>query len=351
MHRIQFSQRSQIVWFKRIAMMLRAGISLGEILRMMIEVEDSQSARTIMIKIQSDVLNGLSLSRALQQFPDIFGRLTINLIRIGEESGSLEQSLLYVSEELKKRNELRNTVIAALMYPLIIIIATVGISLFLAVYLFPKLTPIFRSVHTTLPLSTRIVMSISTFLIHDWYVVPVVLGSLSIVGMYMKRIPLIRMLAEKVGMNIPVFGGLLQSYELSLAARTARALLVSGIHASDMLRIVSTTCSRRHYSHVFSVVAEQVEGGSTITAALAGYTHVFPSLFVHIVHSGELTGRLPESFVYISEHYEQEVKDMTKNLTTLIEPLLMLVMGTIVGFIALSIITPIYQLTSSISGN
>jgi type IV pilus assembly protein PilC len=165
------------------------------------------------------------------------------------------------------------------------------------------------------------------------------------------KIAYCRHVLERILFYIPVIGNLLQSYELSLIARTGSALLLSGIQAAAVLKMISTTTGSAHYRHIILRVSAHVEEGGTVAAALAKYPRLFPSLFVHIIHSGEMTGRLQESFGYVAENYEQEVKETTKNLTTLIEPLLMLVMGSIVGFIALSIITPIYQLTQSISNH
>ncbi|MDB5188195.1 MAG: type secretion system domain, type pilus assembly protein PilC [Candidatus Kaiserbacteria bacterium] len=348
---LRLSNKQQVVLFKRIAMMLRAGIPLGEVLKMIGFSESSKNTKYIITTLLHEVQHGIRFSQALQKFPKVFIPLTINLVKIGEESGSLHQSLIYVSDELKKRAELRNTVIAALIYPIIIILATMCISLFLAVYLFPKLTPIFKSVHTVLPLSTRILIGVSDFLIHDWYIA--IFGAvvcLVVFGMCI-RVPFFRHLFERILFRVPIIGGLLQSYELSLIARTGSALLLSGIQAAAVLKLISTTTGSAQYRHVISFIAVGVEEGSTVADALSHHPRLFPSMFVHIIHSGEMTGRLQESFGYISENYEQEVKEMTKNLTTLIEPLLMLVMGSIVEFIALSIITPIYQLTQSISNH
>jgi type II secretory pathway component PulF len=284
----------------------------------------------------------------MQKFERTFGDFCINIIRVGETSGTLHQNLDYLAEELKKKEILKKKVLGALVYPAVVVTATVGIALVLTIYIFPKISPIFQSFKTTLPLSTRILISVSNFLIHDGGILFVALVVGIVAYIFLLRIRMFHAFMDRVLLRVPLFGKLSQNYNIVNSTRTLALLLRANVRIVEALQIVSASSRNLMYRNAISHVEREVMKGQKLSEELAKFPGLFPSLMIHMIHVGEETGNLSESLLYVSGMFEEEINDLTKNLTTLLEPALMIVMGIIVGFIAISIITPIYGITQNL---
>ncbi len=293
--------------------------------------------------------NGQSLSRSLGKFPHVFGDFAINIIKIGESSGILSENLDYLADELKKKQALRRKVVGALVYPALITCATLGITIFLMVYLFPKIMPIFTSLHMALPLSTRIVIFLSNGLRNYgiFILLGLIVAIIAFVVMF-RRSARLRFRYDQWLLKLPFLGVMIQSYNLANGARTMGLLLKSGITLSDALPITADTTANMVYKAEFRKLAEVVNRGEKISSHLLRNRTLFPDILSQMIAVGERSGNLSNTLVYLSELYESEVEEFTKNLSTLIEPILMIFMGLLVGFIAISIITPIYGITQNL---
>lgn len=347
----RMSVKEQTFFIKRLSFLIKAGIPMLESLSMIQEQTRKKSHALIFKSIVSDVSRGQYLSTSLQKFNKMFGDFSINMISFGESTGMLSDNLEYLAEELKKKNELRKKMIGAFIYPALVTFATLGITGFLMLYLFPKIMPVFQSLRVELPLPTRIVMFFSNFLIN--YGLILFLSSVIILIVFLfllKRVPVIRFYFDKFIMKIPAIGEVVKNYNLANITRTMGLLLKSGVTLGETLEIATKVSGNVVYKKEFENMAAVVNRGEQISKYLAKNRDLFPDVLSQIISVGERSGNLSNSLLYLSELYENEVGEFTKNISTLIEPVLMIVMGLMVGFIAISIITPIYGLTSHLSG-
>jgi type IV pilus assembly protein PilC len=345
---MRFSAQEQAVFAKRLGMILRSGMPIMEGLHMLSAQKQSGSAAYIYAHLIEYVDNGQPLSSGLEKFKNIFGEFCINIVRVGEGSGTLHENLDYLAEELKKKTALRKKVIGALVYPAVIIAATVGISLVLTVYIFPKITPIFQSFKTQLPLTTRILIAFSNFLIHDggWLLMGLVAAAVAYY--FLLRVRQFHLIVDSILLRIPLIGKISQYYNLANTARTLGLLIKSDMGIVPAFGIVTKSSRNLAYHNALANITKDIMKGQKISLQLMKEPALFPPLFSQMIMVGEQTGNLSNSLLYLSDMYEEEISDLTKNMTTLIEPILMVIMGIIVGFIAISIITPIYGITSSL---
>ncbi|MBT9168082.1 MAG: putative type II secretion system protein F [Syntrophomonadaceae bacterium] len=347
---LRFAAQEQIFFAKRLGMILRAGMPIMHGLHMLGQETRSRSATYIFKSLTVDVSNGHPLSTGLGKFQNIFGEFCINIVKVGETSGTLHENLDYLAEELKKKQALKRKVLGALIYPAVIIAATVGITVMLTVYIFPKIIPIFQSVKATLPLSTRMLIVLSDFLNNYglWLFGGIV--ALGIGFFFLMRLSSrFHLWMDIVLLRTPLLGSLSRDYNLANATRTLSLLLKSDVGVIRSMELVAASTRNHAYRRALYEAALQITRGQKISQQFQKTPRLFPPLMTQMVLVGESTGNLSSSLMFLSDMYEEEIEDLTKNLTTMLEPILMIVMGAIVGFIAISIITPIYSITQNLT--
>ncbi len=345
----RFSIKEQSLFAKRMSFLVKAGVPLIDCLNMIRTQTKSKAKSKVFDMVIDDVNNGQFLATSLGKHRRMFGDFAINLIHVGEQSGILSQNLAYLADELQKKEMLRNKVIGALVYPIVITIATLGITGVLTVYIFPKILPIFASLNVTLPLSTRILIATSNFLKNDglWLLLGIIVFMCTMA--YLKfRYAQVQYFLDRNSIRIPLFGAMLQSYNLANFTRTLGLLLISGVRLTDSMVMVAEATPNLAYRRAYENIAASIVKGEPMSRELSRQPNLFPDTLRHMVTVGETTGGLSSTLLYLSEMHEGEVEEATKNLSSTIEPLLMVVMGCLVGFIAVSIITPIYEITQSL---
>jgi type II secretory pathway component PulF len=273
----------------------------------------------------------------------------VNIIRVAESSGTLHQNLEYISDELKKKQALQRKVVGALIYPAVIVCATFGITLLLTLYIFPKIVPVFASVKATLPFSTRSLMWLSSFLGAWGWVLLGGIAALTVVYFFSLRIRRVHLFFDRLLLRLPVFGSLSRYYNLTNISRTLGLLLHSDVRIVSAIDLVAASTRNLAYRDALLASRERLIKGQNISSQFTQEPRLFPPIFSQMIKVGETTGNLTSSFKYLSEMYEEEITELTKNLTTMLEPVLMIVMGLIVGYIAISIITPIYSITQNLN--
>ncbi|MES2087832.1 MAG: type II secretion system F family protein [Patescibacteria group bacterium] len=347
--RPRLSVKEQTFLIKRLSFLISAGVPLHESLSMLLEQTRSKKQKIILKAILDDIGNGLFLSTSLSIQENAFGEFAINIIRIGESTGLLSENLSYLADELRKKQILKRKIIGAFIYPAIVTLATFGITIFLILYLFPKIMPVFASLHIKLPLSTRIVIFINKMVTHDGFLILGILFVLSIVFFIaLKKIPRLHFYFDLCILKIPIIGKVIEHYNLASATRTLGILLKSGITISEALPILVNTTKNLVYRKEFLTLALVVDRGEKMSEHLKTKRNIFPDVVSQIISVGERSGNLSNSLTYVSELYDGEIDDFTKNISSIIEPVLMICMGLVVGFIAISIITPIYSITQNL---
>lgn len=343
-----FSKQDQVLFAKRLSFLMRAGVPILDGLKLIQTQTRGKAGRAVFGQVTNDVSGGQFLSTALAKHRKLFGEFAINIIRVGETVGKLPENLNYLAEELKKKQALRKLVLSALFYPVFIVAATLGIVVLLTTIVFPKVLPIFASLNVPLPVSTKILIVAShIFLSYGWFILLVfVLLAIGFARAFKNR--QFKKAIDRLALGFPLAGSLFQNYYLANFCRTMGLLLKAESRLNECLNIAARTSENLVYRQEFENMAGVVNKGERISEYMGKNPALFPAMIAHMLAVGETAGNLSETFLYLAEMYEQEVDDLTRNLSSLIEPVLMLFMGLLVGFVAISIITPIYSITQKL---
>ncbi len=346
----RLGSKDKIALFKYLAVMTDAGIPLEKALEAVHEQARSTVLHRVLHVMITDVTSGEFLSTAMRRMPGVFDGLQIGLVEAGENSGSLAASLFRISENIEKNRELKAKVQGALLYPFIVLLATGGITAYLMFFLLPQIAPLFASLKLDLPWTTRVVMAASQFFLADWgWALVLTIGAIALFALLMRLVRPFHYAMHAASLYVPVFGQLSRKVQVAQMSRVLGVLTKSGITVVDALHVTADSLSNDVYRGVLKEVAAAVQEGDSIAPHLAAHPSLFSPFIVQMINVGEETGKLDESFLFVSGFSEREVDDTTKTLTTILEPLLMLMIGTVVGFIAIAIITPIYDLTKGIN--
>lgn len=340
--------QEKILFVRHLSIALKAGLSLVGGLEMIAGQTRNKSFKKILAVLINDIKNGVFLSESLKAYQRIFGELFVNIIKIAEASGTLPENLLYLAEELQKKQALKKKVRGAMIYPMIIFVTTIAIASGMIIFIFPKILPIFANLKTQLPPTTRLLIAFSNLIANygGW----VLLGFVAlIIGCrFLLRLPSVRYVYHLLLFRMPIFGAAVVNFNLASFTRTLGILLKSGVKIIDAMNITSGSVTNLVYQRHLLVAAERVGGGAYISSYLKEHRLHFPVIAANMIEVGENTGNLTDNLFYLAEFYEGEVDDFVKNLSNILEPILLLFMGGMVGFIALSFITPLYQLSQGL---
>lgn len=342
------SLENKINFARHLSIVVRAGLPILEGLRIIRKQTENRRLLVIIDNVIKDVSNGQFLATSLSRYPDVFDNFFVNVVRVGETSGTLADNLLYLAEELKKSRLLKNKIRSAMVYPFIIMIATTALVSFLIFFAFPKILPLFASLKIPLPLPTRILIAVSSFLIANglWVLVFLAFFALGIKILFL--VPAVRYIFDRMALSVPVISKIVINMNMSNITRVLAVLLKGGIHIVEALVITSQTIDNLVYRREMVHAAEEVKKGEQLAMHLAARRKIFPLLLSGLIEIGENTGNLEENLAYLADYYKTESETKIEGLTILVEPMLLLSMGLLVGFVAISIITPIYQITQGV---
>jgi type IV pilus assembly protein PilC len=338
----------RILFSQHLSMMIKAGMTEIESLKLIRKQIKSRGFGKILDRVIADVENGQFLSESLNQFKNAFGDLFINIIKLGEVSGTLSENLNYLAEEIKKDRALRAKVRSALIYPFVLLFATVGITGALIFFVLPKIIPVFSTLGIKLPVMTRILIATTHFILNYYLWIFVGIIGLVIICLIALRIKKIRYFYHRLLLLMPIVGKITIGYQTSNFTRTLGLLLKSGIKIVEAISISSSIASNLVYRKFLSEASKRIQRGETLYKYLEENPSLFTPTVSRMVEVGEKTGNLDHNLLYLAEFYENEVDEKIKNLSSVLEPILLIVMGLLVGFIAISIITPIYEVTQNI---
>lgn len=341
--------RDQILFAKHLSLMVKSGMPILDSLRLIKKQSQSKSFSKILNQLVTNVERGQFLSAGLDQYRHVFGVLFLNIIRVGEASGTLAENLNYLAEELQKKQELVRKIKGAMLYPIIVLITMIVIVSLLMFFVFPKLSKVFSDLKVPLPLVTRILININNFVLQKWLVIIVLAIGILFVFWLILKIKKIRFYYHHLLLKLPIFGPMAVNINMANFTRTFGILLKSGIKIVESLAITAESLSNSVYQRELKKAAEEISKGEQIYKYFSKRTSIFPIMISQMIEVGESTGNLTETLFYLSDFYETEVDNTTKNLSNILEPILLLVMGAIVGFVVLSTILPIYKITRSLS--
>jgi type II secretion system protein F len=340
--------RVQILLFTReLSDLIDAGLPIDRALSVLIDQSDNEALEAMLRKIQGDIRAGNALSEALRSYPREFPTLYANMIHAGEVSGQLAPVLIRLADFLEKEQVRRSQVLAALTYPMVLISVAILAVTFLLTYVIPKLSDVFKQLGTGLPLPTQILLSVSNSLMHYWYVF--VLGITGAILLYRGWTATSsgRKTIDTLKLTAPLFGGLTRKIVMARFVRTLGTLLGGGVPILDSLEISGSAVGNVVATQAIEVARDGVRQGETLASSMDKSGNFLP-LVIHMTAVGEETGRLPAMLGRTADTLDFEVDNAMRRLTSLVEPLVVLLMGTFVGFVVLSILLPIFEANSSV---
>lgn len=345
----RISIQEKIDFARHLAMVIKAGLPIFEGLTIIKEQTTSKALLEIVEQLMIDVSNGKFLADGLAQYDYVFGEFFINIVRVGEASGTLAKNLLYLSDELRRDKLLHGKVKSAMVYPLVILVATIAVTGFLTFFVFPQLIPVFANLNVKLPASTKFLIAAVDFL--KSFGVAILFGMIVVLIVFrilLKKVLPIKYIADRFLFYVPVVSSLVINVNMVNFTRVLGLLLKSGVKIVEAITITADTFDNLVYKEALKKSAGDIQKGEQLATYLAKRKDIFPSLATGMIRVGENTGNLEENLQYLSEYFDEEVDTKLHNLTSLLEPLMLLIMGGMVGFVAISIITPIYSISQGI---
>jgi general secretion pathway protein F len=332
---------------RQLSILLGAGVPLVKSLEALISQITNPTLKKIMAQIKESVNQGNSLAFSLSQHPKIFSNMYINMVHSGEASGSLDVVLARLAEFGEHQQALRGRFKAALAYPVFMSLVGTGVLFFLITFVVPNITRIFTEMHQALPLPTMVLIGVSSFLLSYWWVILLLFISGIVVLRYSRRRPGVRYMWDKVKLRIPLVGSVNQKVAVARFGRTLGSLLQAGVPLISALQIVGKIVGNSLIASVLDNAVDDIEAGKSLAATLS-QSRWFPPMVVQMVSVGEQSGELEAMLNKIAETHEREVESHVMALTSMLEPFMILIMGLIVGFIVISILLPIFEMSQLI---
>lgn len=340
------SLQDKMTFLKHLSTMIKVGITITEALKILIDQTSRKSVKNMYQAITDMITSGQTLSNSLKEFDYIFSDIFINMIAVGEKSGTLEKTLSYLSLQMEKEYELRKKIVSAFIYPVLIVVITLVIAAGIVIFIMPKITKIFKTLNLELPGVTQFLMDFSDFIsTKPLTALAIALSTISFFVLIFTA-KFLKPFWETVLLSIPILKKIVINGNLARFNRTLNSLLQSGITLSESLTILSKMTTNRLYKTAIGEALEKVQQGGKLGKSLENYPKIFPQLMSKTISIGEKTGSMETTTGYLAELYENNVDTLTKNLSVLLEPLLLLFMAGLVGTIVLAIILPIYKLPS-----
>lgn len=339
----------KLLFTKHLAMMAKSSITVVEALDILAAQTESALLKKVLTDMGKDIKNGKSLAESMSKHPKIFDTFYTSIIEVGETSGTLDESLSYLAAQLAKEYAFRKKVQGALMYPTIVLTAAGLVGIGVSLFVLPKLVDLFNGFDTKLPVSTQLLISFSNIMQHFGIFVVAGLAGLVFLIRFVLSLRAVKPYIDNVLLLIPVFGKIVQNAELASFCRNLGVMLKSGIPITNALAIeVKIITNRVFQEYVLLMLAATDKGRSLSDELQQGKYKRIPLIVTKMIEVGEKTGNLEETLLYLADFFEDEVDDATRNISTLLEPVMLLVIGGLVAFVALAIISPIYSLTGSV---
>ncbi len=342
------SAKKDLVFFTRqLSSMLTSGLTVMQALTILRNQVQNPAMAEVIEGMIANIQEGKTLSQAISKYPNVFYPIYISLIQAAETAGLLDKILLRLADNLEKQDKLRNTIKSALMYPAIVVIMMVAVMAIMMIFVVPTLTGLYASFNVDLPLPTKIVIGLSNFTVKFW---PFVLGSIFPTVFYFRRWRKTlrgKRFIDALILRMPIFSKLTVQSIMAEFSRTFGLLVGTGSLVVSSLNESADVIGNVYYQEAIREVGKKVEKGVTIGDAMLS-DPLFPPLMIEMVKIGEQTGKLDDSLTRVSEYFEREVETTVKGLTTAMEPIIMIVLAVGVGFLIISIITPIYNIISQI---
>lgn len=338
----------KIMFARNLRVMVTAGVSLPRALNILANQTKSRKFQKTLLQVKEEIIQGKSFSETLEKYPNIFSELFCSMLKVGEETGTMEDVLKVLIDQIEREHEIKSKIKGAMVYPAVIILAMIGIGILMLIIVVPKLAAVFSELNVELPLTTRAVIAFGNFLAKFWYLLPL--------GILVFIVFLRTALKTKTGkivfstilLKIPIISPIIKKTNSAHTLRTLSSLIKAGVPIVRSLEIVAGSLGNVYYKKAMQDSAKTVREGGKLAGVLKRYDNIYPSLVFQMVEVGEETGETSDILRKLAEFYEEEVANTTKNLSAIIEPVLMIIIGAAVGFFAISMIQPIYSMMGTL---
>lgn len=340
--------QEKINFAKNLGSMISAGLALSRALSVMERQTKNKELKKVLVSLQKSISEGKALSQAMSNHKSVFSQLFISMVAAGEQSGNIASSLKIVGDQLDKNYALQRKVRGAMMYPAIIVCVMILIAFLMLTYIVPTLMKTFKELKLELPSTTKLVLFVSDLVVN--HTVSVLMGAVVVLGslyLWSKKESGKKFIHMAI-LRIPIIGNIVKEVNSARTARTMSSLLTSGVDVITSVRITKDVIQNVHYRDVLERVAVAVEKGDTISKVFTDNTKLYPIFIGEMISVGEETGKIGEMLMGVANFYEEDVEQKTKDMSTIIEPFLMVIIGGAVGFFALAMISPMYSLVDVI---
>lgn len=335
-----------MIFTRQFATLLASQVPLGDSLRNLYTQVTKPVLKQVIAEIGTDVQSGFSLSQALSRHPGVFSDFYVNMVKSAEVTGRLSEVLEFLADYLEKQSLLVGKVRSALIYPAFVIGLFIAVVIVMVTMVLPQITPIFAEANVELPILTRVLITVGTILTDWWIAVIVALAVLAFVVVDYIQSPEGKVVLNEISLRVPILGTLFQHLYIARFAESARVLIQGGLTIPQAVEISSHTIGNAVYRDILHDTAQRIRKGELLSQALKGNNY-FPPLVSQLIAVGESTGRLESLLGKISSYYQRQVEDKVGNLTELIQPALLVVVGGLVGILFASILLPMYSLTQT----
>jgi type IV pilus assembly protein PilC len=338
----------KIIFARNLGQMVQAGLSVSRALEVIAKQTRNAAFKKVLDEVIAAIAGGTSIGDAMDAHVKVFPSLMRSMVKAGEKSGNLASSLSIVALQMEKLHTLQRKIRGALMYPAVILSLMVVIGVLMLTYIVPTLTATFRELKITLPLSTRIIIGISDALREHGFLVFLVAVAGIAAFIAWSRSAQGKNIIDAAVLKIPVIGELIQEVNAARTARTLSSLLLAGVDVVEAVRITSEVVQNVHYRNVLDTAGEGIKRGELMSTIFSAHPKLYPVFVSEMMAVGEETGKTGDMLIGVATYYEEDVDQRTKDMSTIIEPVLMVIIGAAVGFFALSMIAPMYSLVDAV---
>ena len=346
--KIKIKLEEKIFFTQNLEVMLRAGLSISTAMGTLSQQTDNKRFRGVLAQVREDIEKGTSLSSCLSKYPSIWNELFINMVRAGEISGKLEAILGNITIQLKKDYELKSRVKNAMIYPVIVLVSMTGIGIAMLVFVIPKISSVFFELSASLPLPTRMLIAFSGSMLKYGSILLTVFALLILSFIAALKNRKTRLFLHRIYLILPICGKIIKKINLARFTRVLSSLLKTDVPIAQSFDVTANTLGNALYKKAVSEITPYIIKGAKVGVTMQKYPKLFPPLVIQMVAVGEETGTLSQLIEELAVFYEEEVENTMKRLPTIIEPLLMIILGLGVGGMAISIILPMYNLAQNI---
>lgn len=342
------STHEKIIFSRNLATMIDAGLALSRSLTIIEKQITNPKFKRVVYELNEKIKKGSSLSEALKKYPEVFSTLMVSMVGSGEESGNLVDSLNVVSEQMEKQYTLNKKIQGAMVYPGVIMTVMVAIGIFMLLYIVPTLTKTFTELAIELPASTQFIINLSDFIKSNAIISLGIIFGMIILLYLIGKSTSGKRLFDTILLHFPMISEMVKEINSARTARTLASLITAGVPFVRALQIVKDVVQNSYYKEVIAKAEKNIQVGLPISKVFGENTDLYPIFVAEMIAVGEETGELGPMLLKVAAFYEEEVDQKTKNLSTIVEPLMMVIVGAIVGFFAISMISPMYSLVDKI---